>query len=95
MSSLGPTIARCWLSFLVDEDRAREAGRVLFDAVFSRWSALPEDFTVREEILWKSRDATRSEVVEAEVHCIRSLRSNDPAVGYNRWPPLGETGSPA
>jgi uncharacterized membrane protein len=31
-----------WLSFLVDQDRAREAGRVLFDAVYSRWSALPE-----------------------------------------------------
>jgi len=31
-----------WLSFLVDQDRAREAGRVLFDAVYSRWSALPQ-----------------------------------------------------
>jgi len=30
-----------WLSFLVDQERAREAGRVLFDAVYERWSALP------------------------------------------------------
>ncbi len=31
-----------WLSFVVDQDRAREAGRVLFDAVHARWSALPQ-----------------------------------------------------
>jgi len=29
------------LSYLVDADRAREAGRELFDAVFERWSELP------------------------------------------------------
>lgn len=32
-----------WLSFLVDADRAAEAGRELFDAVHARWSELPED----------------------------------------------------
>lgn len=32
-----------WLSFLVDQRRAREAGRELFDAVYERWLALPED----------------------------------------------------
>jgi uncharacterized membrane protein len=32
-----------WLSFLVDADRATDAGRELFDAVHARWSALPED----------------------------------------------------
>ena len=30
-----------WLSFLVDQKRAREAGRELFDAVYDRWSRLP------------------------------------------------------
>lgn len=30
-----------WLSFLVDQARAREAGRLLFDAVYERWLALP------------------------------------------------------
>jgi uncharacterized membrane protein len=30
-----------WISYLVDQDRAREAGRELFDAVYARWSALP------------------------------------------------------
>jgi uncharacterized membrane protein len=32
-----------WLSYLVDQDRAREAGRELFDAVYDRWSDLPPD----------------------------------------------------
>jgi uncharacterized membrane protein len=30
-----------WMSYLVDQARAREAGRDLFDAVYRRWSALP------------------------------------------------------
>ena len=32
-----------WLSYLVDQKKAREAGRALFDAVYDRWSKLPED----------------------------------------------------
>lgn len=32
-----------WASYLVDSQRAREAGRALFDAVYAHWSALPTD----------------------------------------------------
>lgn len=32
-----------WVSFLVDQDRAREAGRALFDEVYQVWSELPAD----------------------------------------------------
>jgi uncharacterized membrane protein len=32
-----------WLSYLVDQPRAREAGRELFDAVYARWDAIPAD----------------------------------------------------
>jgi uncharacterized membrane protein len=32
-----------WLSYLVDQKKAREAGRQLFDAVYDRWSKLPPD----------------------------------------------------
>lgn len=32
-----------WISFLVDAERATDAGRALFDAVHERWSELPED----------------------------------------------------
>jgi uncharacterized membrane protein len=30
-----------WLSYLVDQDRARDSGRELFDAVYDRWTDLP------------------------------------------------------
>ncbi|MET0833639.1 MAG: alpha/beta hydrolase [Actinomycetota bacterium] len=30
-----------WISYLVDQKKAREAGRELFDAVYDRWSKLP------------------------------------------------------
>lgn len=32
-----------WLSFLVDQVKARDAGRALFDAVYGRWAQLPLD----------------------------------------------------
>ena len=32
-----------WLSYLVDQSKAREAGRELFDAVYGAWSQLPAD----------------------------------------------------
>jgi uncharacterized membrane protein len=31
-----------WLSYLVDQTKAREAGRDLFDAVYDKWSKLPQ-----------------------------------------------------
>jgi len=31
-----------WISYLVDQSKAREAGRALFDAVYGPWSRLPE-----------------------------------------------------
>ena len=44
------------------------------------------DFTVRREILWESETATRAEITAKELEFIKALRSNDPAIGYNRWP---------
>ena len=44
------------------------------------------DFTIRREILWESETATWSAVTAKEVEFILALRSNDPAIGYNRWP---------
>ena len=44
------------------------------------------DSTIRKEILWESTTASKSEVMLMEVRFIRSLRSNDPDVGYNQWP---------
>lgn len=44
------------------------------------------DFTIRREILWQSATASKSKVSAVEKDFILRLRSNDPAVGYNRWP---------
>lgn len=44
------------------------------------------DFTVRREILYESETATDQEVRRKEVEFIRLLRSNNPAIGYNRNP---------
>jgi hypothetical protein len=56
---------------LIETDFTREARR---------------DFTIRKEILWESETASDAEVRAKEVDFIRALRSNDSAVGYNRWP---------
>ncbi len=45
------------------------------------------DFTIRKEILWESEAATNLDVSRKEVEFIRRYRSNDPSIGYNRWPP--------
>ena len=37
-------------------------------------------------ILWQSETATNEELIAKEGEFICSFRSNDPAVGYNRWP---------
>lgn len=50
------------------------------------------DFTVRKQVLWESDTAPDAEVRQREVEFIRALRSNDPAVGYNRTPRWRDTG---
>jgi hypothetical protein len=60
------------------------ASHAVVAADFSREQR--RDFTIRREILWESETATLSEVNLKEVEFIRSLHSNDPAIGYNRWP---------
>ena len=47
-----------------------------------------KDFTIRREILWESETATDSEVNQKEIEYIRAFKSNDPVIGYNRWPPF-------
>jgi hypothetical protein len=48
------------------------------------------DFTIRKEILWESDTASDSEVNLKEAEFIRTMKSNDPAIGYNRWPKFSE-----
>jgi uncharacterized membrane protein len=43
IASIQYSVLPSWISFLVDVDRASEAGRALFEAVYATWSALPAD----------------------------------------------------
>jgi hypothetical protein len=44
------------------------------------------DYSVRKEILWESPDCEETELAAKEVEYIRKFQSNDPEIGYNRWP---------
>jgi len=43
-------------------------------------------FSIRKEILWESETAEDFEVNKKEVEYIKSYRSNEKSIGYNRWP---------
>ena len=43
-------------------------------------------FSITKEILWESDTAEDSEVNKKEVEYIRSNKSNNPLIGYNKWP---------
>lgn len=43
-------------------------------------------FSVCREILWQSTTASPWDLSHKEVELIRAWQSNNPAVGYNRWP---------
>ena len=46
------------------------------------------DFTIRKEILWESEIASDREVGQMEVELIKKFQSNNPDIGYNKWPKL-------
>ncbi|MBW4980609.1 hypothetical protein [Marinobacter adhaerens] len=70
----------------------RYFGSPNMDIVNADFASLPEatqkDYTVRKQILWESASCSEAELSAKEVELIREHRSNDPAVGYNRWPAL-------
>lgn len=48
--------------------------------------AVKKDYTVRKQILWESASCSEAELARKEVELIRQHESNNPEVGYNRWP---------
>jgi len=44
------------------------------------------NFSILKEIIWESATASDKEVNQKEVEFIIKYKSNDPAIGYNRWP---------
>jgi hypothetical protein len=73
---------------------ARYIGSPDWKIVNEDFAKLPKeiqlDYSVRKEILWESVDASESDLAAKEVEMIRKYRSNDPKVGYNRWPKFKE-----
>lgn len=45
-----------------------------------------KSFTITRDILWESEDASNKLVAEKEVYFIKLFSSNNPSIGYNRWP---------
>jgi hypothetical protein len=43
-------------------------------------------FNIQKEILWETTTAHVSEVSRRQTEFIQEYHSNDPAIGYNRWP---------
>ncbi len=44
------------------------------------------DFTIRKQIIWESDTASDREVNMKEVEFIKAYSSNNPSIGYNKWP---------
>ena len=69
---------------------ARYMGSPDWEIVNEDFATLPKevqlDYAVRKEFLWESEGATESDLAAKEVEMIRKYRSNDPEIGYNRWP---------
>src|SRR5262249_54043425 len=69
---------------------ARYMGSPNMDLVNADFASLADelrrDYTIRNEILWESDTASEAELFAKEIEMIRKYRSNDPTVGYNRWP---------
>jgi hypothetical protein len=61
-----------------------DAKRLEADYTSEQW----RNFTITREILWESEDAEDAVVRRKEVEFIMEFRSNDPTIGYNRWPKL-------
>lgn len=77
-----------WLSFLVDQDRAREAGRVLYDAVYERWSALPAEDRPRLYVFGESLGSFGGETAFSGEFDLRNRTSGALFVGPPNFNPL-------
>jgi len=66
------------------------------DVVNNDFQSLTEeerkDYTVRKEILWESESCSESDLAAKEVEYIQSHQSNNPDIGYNRWPKYTNNG---
>ena len=45
-----------------------------------------KDFIIRREIIWETNEESNDEINAKEVYYIKFYESNNPKIGYNRWP---------
>jgi uncharacterized membrane protein len=70
-----------WISYLVDQDRARESGRELFDAVYDRWSKLPLDDRPRLVVVGESLGSYGGETAFSGEYDLRNRTAGAVFVG--------------
>jgi uncharacterized membrane protein len=80
-----------WLSFLVDQERAREAGRQLYDAVYERWIRLPADARPRLYVFGESLGSFGGETAFSGEFDLRNRTSGALFVGPPNFNPLYRT----
>jgi uncharacterized membrane protein len=64
-----------WVSYLVDQSKAREAGRALFDAVYGAWSDLPQGHRPRLFVAGESLGSFGGETAFSGEHSLANLTS--------------------
>ncbi|MGE5762598.1 MAG: alpha/beta-hydrolase family protein [Mycobacterium leprae] len=64
-----------WISYLVDQNEARQAGRELFDAVYERWSNLPADRRPKLYVFGESLGSFGGETAFSGEHDLRNRTS--------------------
>lgn len=77
-----------WLSFLVDQERARDAGRLLFDVVYERWSALPPEDRPELYVFGESLGSFGGETAFSGEYDLRNRTSGALFVGPPNFNPL-------
>lgn len=69
---------------------SRYFGSPDMEIINAEFAILPDDvrkdYSIRKQILWESADCSEQELSAKEIEFIREYKSNDPAIGYNRWP---------
>lgn len=76
------------ISFLVDQERARDAGRALFDAVYETWSALPADERPRLFVFGESLGSFGGETAFSGEYDLANRTSGALFVGPPNFNPL-------
>ena len=64
-----------WVSYLVDQSKAREAGRALFDAVYGAWSDVPQQQRPRLFVAGESLGSFGGETAFSGEHSLANLTS--------------------